>query len=80
MARLTSTLGQFVSYKTAVNRYRNWNKIPSTSRESEQMSRDLKKRGFTSVCPTTCYVFMQSVGMLNDHVVTCFRHKELCGV
>ena len=44
------------------------------------MSRDLKKRGFTFVDPTICYGFMQSVGMLNDHVVTCFRYKELCGV
>ena len=68
---------QFVNYKTAVNRYRNWNEIPSTSRESEEMSRDLKKRGFTFVGPTICYAFMQSVGMFNDHVVTCFRHKEL---
>ena len=71
---------QFVSYKTAVNRYRNWDEIPSTSRESEEMSRDLKKRGFTFVGPTICYAFMQSVGMFNDHVVTCFRHKELRGV
>ena len=70
--------GQFVSYKTAVNR--NWNEIPSTSRESEEMSRDLKRREFTFVGPTICYAFMQSVGMLNDHVVTCFRYKELCGV
>ena len=71
---------QPVNYKTAVNKYRNWNEIPSTSRESEEMSRDLKRREFTFVGPTICYVFMQSVGMLNDHVVTCFRHKELCGV
>ena len=71
---------QFVNYKTTVNRYRNWNEIPATSRESEEMSRDLKKRGFTFVGPTICYAFMQSVGMFNDHVVTCFRHKELRGV
>ena len=71
---------QFVNYKTTVNRYRNWNEIPPTSRESEEMSRDLKKRGFTFVGPTICYAFMQSVGMFNDHVVTCFRHKELRGV
>ena len=44
------------------------------------MSRDLKRRGFTFVGPTICYAFMQSVGMLNDRIVTCFRHKELRGV
>ena len=44
------------------------------------MSSDLKRREFTFVGPTICYAFMQSVDMLNDHVVTCFRHKELCGV
>ena len=63
-----------------VNRYRNWNEIPATSRESEEMSRDLKKRGFTFAGPTICYAFMQSVGMFNDHVVTCFRHRELRGI
>ena len=59
---------QPVNYKTAVNKYRNWNEIPSTSRELEEMSRDLKRREFTFVGPTICYAFMQSVGMLNDHV------------
>ena len=71
---------QFVNYKTVVNRYGNWNKILSTSRESEEMSRDLKRREFTFVGPTICYAFMQLIGMFNDHVVTCFRHKELRGV
>ena len=71
---------QFVNYKTVVNKYRNWSEIPSTSRESEEMSRDLRKRGFTFVGPTICYAFMQSVGMFNDHVVACFRHKELCRI
>ena len=44
------------------------------------MSRDLKRREIVFVGPTICYAFMQSVGMFDDHVVTCFRHKELCGV
>ena len=72
--------GQFVSYKTAVNKYRNWNEIPSTSRESEEMSRDLKRREFTFVGPTICYAFMQSVRMFNDRIVTCFRQRTVRGL
>ncbi|MCE5273712.1 MAG: DNA-3-methyladenine glycosylase I, partial [Deltaproteobacteria bacterium] len=45
--------------------------------ESDAMSTDLKKRGFTFVGPTICYAFMQAVGMVNDHVVSCFRYAEL---
>ena len=45
--------------------------------ESEEMSNDLKKRKFTFVGPTICYAFMQSVGMVNDHITTCFRHIEI---
>jgi DNA-3-methyladenine glycosylase I len=41
------------------------------------MSKDLKRRGFRFVGPTTCYAFMQAVGMVNDHVTTCFRHREV---
>jgi DNA-3-methyladenine glycosylase I len=51
--------------------------IPATSPESEAMSRDLKKRGFTFVGPTICYAFMQAVGMVNDHETGCFRHAEV---
>ncbi len=51
--------------------------IPATSPESEAMSKALKKRGFTFVGPTICYAFMQAVGMVNDHLVTCFRHAPL---
>jgi DNA-3-methyladenine glycosylase I len=51
--------------------------IPASTPESEDMSKDLKKRGFKFVGPTICYAFMQAVGMVNDHVVDCFRHKEL---
>jgi DNA-3-methyladenine glycosylase I len=51
--------------------------IPSSSSESEAMSKDLKKRGFKFVGTTICYAFMQAVGMVNDHVVGCFRYKEL---
>ena len=51
--------------------------IPVRSPESEAMSRDLAKRGFTFVGPTICYAFMQATGMINDHLVECFRHAEL---
>ena len=51
--------------------------IPSSTSESENMSSDLKKRGFKFVGPTICYAFMQAVGMVNDHIVDCFRHSEL---
>ena len=51
--------------------------IPSRTPESDAMSKDLKKRGFKFIGPTICYAFMQAVGMVNDHVVDCFRYKEL---
>jgi DNA-3-methyladenine glycosylase I len=50
--------------------------IPAQTERSEAMSRDLKKRGFGFVGPTICYALMQATGMVNDHVVTCFRHRE----
>jgi len=52
--------------------------IPAQTPESVQMSKALKKRGFRFVGPTICYAFMQAVGMVNDHVVGCFRHADLC--
>ncbi len=71
---------QFVDYKTKVNNFRTWREIPAVSSESEAMSGNLKKRGFTFVGPTICYAFMQSVGMVNDHIVTCFRHKQISAI
>jgi DNA-3-methyladenine glycosylase I len=67
----------FTDYKTITNRFKNWEDIPATSEESEMMSKDMKSRGFTFVGPTVCYAFMQTVGMVNDHVVGCFRKNEL---
>jgi DNA-3-methyladenine glycosylase I len=60
-----------------VNRWRSLAEIPSDSLESRAMSRGLKRRGFRFVGPTVCYAFMQAVGMVNDHVVDCFRYEEL---
>lgn len=59
------------------NAWRGMKDIPARSPESEAMSKDLLRRGFKFVGPTICYAFMQAVGMVNDHLVDCFRHAEL---
>ena len=51
--------------------------IPATSKQSDTLSKDLKKRGFKFVGPTIIYAHMQAVGMVNDHVVSCFRYEEV---
>jgi len=66
---------QFVGGKPRVNQWKQ--KVPDRTPESDAMSKDLKKRGFKFVGSTICYAFMQAVGMVNDHAVTCFRHKPL---
>jgi DNA-3-methyladenine glycosylase I len=58
-----------------VNRWKTMKQIPATSRESDAMSKDLKKRGFNFVGSTICYAFMQAAGLVNDHLVTCFRYQ-----
>ncbi|UCF87846.1 MAG: DNA-3-methyladenine glycosylase I [bacterium] len=67
----------FVGGRPIVNQRRSIRDLPPTSPESDAMSRDMKKRGFTFAGSTICYAFMQGVGMVNDHEVECFRHKEL---
>ena len=67
---------QFVGNKPIVNTWEQMSQIPAVSQESELLSRDLKKRGFTFVGPTIIYAHMQAVGMVNDHEVTCFRYGE----
>jgi DNA-3-methyladenine glycosylase I len=69
---------RFVDGRPIVNQRKSLKQIPATTRESDAMSRDLKQRGFRFVGSTICYAFMQAVGMVNDHVVTCFRHDECC--
>jgi len=68
---------RFVSGRPKRSRWRNLREIPAETPESKAMSKDLKKRGFRFVGPTICYAFMQAVGMVNDHVVDCFRYKEI---
>lgn len=66
-------LWQFTGGKTITHRRRSLGEIPASSAESARMSADLKRRGFKFVGATICYAFMQSAGMVNDHVISCFR-------
>ncbi len=70
-------LWSFVGGKPMVNQRQSMTDLPATSPESDAMSRDLKKRGFKFVGSTIVYAFMQAVGMVNDHRVGCFRHREV---
>ena len=66
---------QFTNYKTKINHPKSLKEIPAKSIESDAMSKDLLKRGFKFVGSTICYAFMQAVGMVDDHIETCFRKK-----
>ncbi|HEV8519850.1 MAG TPA: DNA-3-methyladenine glycosylase I [Burkholderiales bacterium] len=68
---------QFVGGSPRRNRWRTLKQVPASTSESDAMSKDLKKRGFRFVGSTICYAFMQATGMVNDHLVSCFRHSEL---
>ena len=69
----------FVGGRPKVNRWRSLKEIPPRTAGSDALSRDLRKQGFGFAGTTICYAFMQAVGMVNDHVVTCHRHRELGG-
>ena len=68
---------QFVGGKPRINRRKSLREVPPRTPESDAMSKDLKRRGFKFVGTTICYAFMQAVGMVNDHITDCFRHKPL---
>ncbi len=68
---------QFSGGKPVVNKWRTLSQIPAKTKQSDQMSAELKSRGFQFVGSTICYAFMQAAGMVNDHLVDCFRYKEL---
>jgi DNA-3-methyladenine glycosylase I len=72
-------LWSFVGATTIVNRWTSLTGVPTETDASRALSRDLKKRGFSFVGPTIAYAFMQSAGLVNDHLVSCFRHAELAG-
>lgn len=67
----------FVDGQPQRNRRRSPAEVPASTPASARMSRELKRRGFRFVGPTTCYAFMQGVGMVDDHTVSCFRHRAL---
>lgn len=67
----------FTGGKPKQNAWRHEAEIPAATKESSAMSKDLKKRGFTFVGPVICYAFMQAVGMVNDHIIDCFRYNEI---
>jgi DNA-3-methyladenine glycosylase I len=71
---------RFVGGKPIRNRRRSLTDLPATSPQSDAMSRDLKARGFKFIGSTICYAHMQATGMVNDHLVTCFRHAEVAAV
>jgi DNA-3-methyladenine glycosylase I len=74
---LDGLLWSFVDGRTIQNRWRDRSKVPATTPVSDRMSKELRRRGFRFVGSTICYAFMQATGMVNDHVVDCFRHRAL---
>lgn len=68
---------QFTGGKTIQNKWSSLDEVPASTLESEQMSKDLKNRGFKFVGPTICYAFMQATGMVNDHMKDCFKYQAL---
>lgn len=70
---------RFVDGKPRQNKWRSLHEIPAQSPEAERLSKDLRKRGFKFVGPTIIYAHMQATGMVNDHLVHCFRYRELGG-
>jgi len=68
---------QFVGGRTKVNRWRSMREIPASTAESDAWSKDMRRRGFTFVGSTILYAHMQATGMVNDHLVGCFRHREV---
>jgi DNA-3-methyladenine glycosylase I len=68
---------QFVGGKPLQNRWRRSEQLPGRTEQSDAMSKDLAQRGFKFVGSTICYAFMQATGMVNDHLISCFRYKDL---
>ena len=69
---------QFAGGRPKMNRWKTMKEIPARTAESDAMSKDLRRRGFRFVGSTICYAFMQATGMVNDHLTTCFRHRQVC--
>ena len=77
---LDAFVWRYVDGTPLQNAWRSLAEIPARTKESDQMSKDLKQRGFNFVGSTICYAFMQAVGMVNDHVIGCFRHREVANL
>jgi DNA-3-methyladenine glycosylase I len=78
-ASFDAYIWQFVDGKPRRNAWKSLAQVPAATPESDAMSKDLKRRGFAFVGTTICYAFMQAVGMVNDHLVSCFRHGKKRG-
>jgi DNA-3-methyladenine glycosylase I len=76
---LDEYLWSFVDGETLHNRRKTLKDVPATTAQSDAMAKALKKRGFTFVGSTICYAFMQAAGLVNDHLVDCYRHREILG-
>lgn len=74
---LDALLWDLAGGKTRKNTFKSWSDVPATTPVSEAMSKELSRRGFKFVGPTICYAFMQATGMVNDHLVGCFRRGEV---
>jgi DNA-3-methyladenine glycosylase I len=77
---LDALLWSFVGAEPRQNGWRSLGEIPAETDESRAMSKELKRRGFRFVGPTICYAFMQATGLVNDHVVDCFRYREVAAL
>jgi DNA-3-methyladenine glycosylase I len=75
----SSFLWSFIGGQPRVNHRRSMRQLPAETKESQAMSKALREAGFTFVGPTICYAFMQATGMVDDHLVTCFRHSDRTG-
>lgn len=71
---------KFVDEQQRQNSWKSETRVPVTTRQSDEMSRALKNYGFKFVGSTICYAFMQAAGLVNDHILPCFRHRELGGI
>ena len=69
---------QFVGGRPRINRFKKGSEVPARTAESDAMSKELQARGFKFVGSTICYAYMQAAGLVNDHLVTCFRHNQCC--
>jgi DNA-3-methyladenine glycosylase I len=70
-------LWEYVGYEPIMNSFKTWKDVPAETELSKRISKDLKIRGFTFIGPTIMYAYMQSAGLVNDHLITCFRYKQI---